>query len=1029
MIQTSLTIGQNLHGFTIVSIEPLEELNGVGIWARHEQTGAEVFHLYTDDEENLFAFAFATPPSDSTGVAHILEHSVLCGSHQYPLKDTFVVLAQGSLQTFLNAMTFPDKTVYPASSTNRQDYFNLMAVYGDAVFHPLLEEWTFMQEGHRIEIPATIEKGEPHTNGAMANRSAPLIRTGVVYNEMKGNYSSAESIAADWVFRSVLQGTPYGFDSGGDPDEIPRLSWEELRAFHRRYYSPANCRIFLYGNIPTEDQLAFLEERFFSNATDSFPFENGVAPGKRGGLFPRAPRWGEPRHIAVPYPAASPDAKSIVLLSWLAGDSTDIEETLGLAALTEVLLGHDGSPLARALVESHLGEDLAPGTGLETDLRETVFAAGLRGVAPNREKDVEALILSTLHDLVERGIPPQEIEAALFSLEFSNKELRRAGGPFSLVLMRRSLRGWLHGTSPWETLQFRRPFEQLKHRIAQNPRYFEELITRYLLDNPHRALVSVYPEVGLSQRKAEAEARELKALYERLSEEERRELLQKSEFVRQKQSEGDDPALLGRIPHLRRTDISLKVERVERSVGSLGAIPLVAHSLYTNGITYGDLAFPVDVVGKEDYALLPFLARCIPALGLPGESYAQVSSRMARVVGGFSAFLHSSSAAPGAARAVAISPGIFDLVGRDWIVFRFKTLHERFEAALPLVLDLIRAADFSDHRRLKDLLVEYRNDLISSLIQSGHSYAISAAGRYASRARYVEDLWYGIPQIGYVQTLVRDDIEKVAAKLSALRDTLVASAGLLVHLTSEDSYRERAEALLAQHLQGFSAPRPQKELFSQEVWGEAGASLASEPSQSPQRLEIFLVPPLQVGFVAQAFPAAPFASPEHSAELVLAHHVSTGPLWEKIRMQGGAYGAFAFPDGLEPVFVLATYRDPQVHRSIQSIRAVLEQASQEKLPEEYLEKIIIGAYAKETRPKTNPEKAMADFLRFLTGITERQREQKLQFLVNCTAEALAQRARELYRAYEQAPLALLAGEEVARSLEKEYRRPAIPVSI
>ena len=355
-MRTTLTKGQILKsGFEILDARELSEFGAAAIWAKHQKSGAEVFHVYNDDSENLFSFNFATPPTDSTGAAHILEHSVLCGSASYPLKDAFLVLAQGSLQTFLNALTYPDKTLYPASSVNEHDYFNLMSVYGDAVFRPLLSEWTFMQEGHHLFF----------------SPEGKLRISGVVYNEMKGAYSSLDAYAGLWSFKSILPGTPYEFESGGDPECIPDLDWQGLKDFHRAWYSPANCRVFLAGNIPTEKQLAFLDEKFFSS----------LPAGNRNVPFPKTEHWQSPRSFRIPCPAGA-EQKPTVLLSWLCGDVTDTVETLALTALTEILLGHDGSPLTRALVDSALGEDLSPVSGFERELRETSFCAGLRGVQP-----------------------------------------------------------------------------------------------------------------------------------------------------------------------------------------------------------------------------------------------------------------------------------------------------------------------------------------------------------------------------------------------------------------------------------------------------------------------------------------------------------------------------------------------------------------------------------------------------------------------------------------------------------------------
>jgi len=979
-LQAELKRGDTYAGFEILDVIFFDELKATGIHARHVRTGASLFHLLNDDEENLFSFAFATPPADSTGVAHILEHSVLCGSVNHPLKDAFLVLAQGSLQTFLNAMTFPDKTIYPASSTNETDYFNLMGVYGDAVFRPLLEEWTFLQEGRRYEI----------------NAEGRLDLTGVVYNEMKGNYSSMDSIAADWSYRSVLPGTPYAHDSGGDPDDIPKLDWEGLKRFHANAYSPANCRIFLCGNISTERQMAFLDKRFLSQ------LESGHAlPAPQ-----KAERWTEPRRIQVPCPLSG-DSKSTVLLSWLCGDSADGNETLALAALTEILLGHDGSPLARALVESHLGEDLAPASGLEGELRETVFAVGLRGVDSEAAAKVEKLVLDVLGRLATDGIATDDIDAALKSLEFSNREIRRSGGPFSLSWLRRSLRAWLHGGTPWDTLLFEPRLAYIKDNLASDPRYFESLIKRYFLDNPHRALVSIDPQEGYSERK-EAELRaSLDAHGKAMDEAARTDLKASSDELARIQALADTPEALATIPHISRKDLSREVETIPREVGAAGTIPTLSHDLFTNGIAYVDFAFPVDILDPEDYLWLPLLSRVLVSTGLPGLDWGQVSSLLARTTGAFYSMLQSGSLAPGGVRSRETPAGILELGGRDWLVFRLKALEAQLPAALDLVKRLLVEADLGDLTRLEDLVREFRNDLDSSLAPGGHSFAASRAGRRFSRSRAIDELWGGISQLEFMHKLAEGNVSSLASALVRIRDRLVSHSGLLVNITGSGAALATTRGIIASSFSDFGAPRPRSakaaessDFFELVDTGDRGDEAWSSAS-------------LQVGFGALALPAAPFAGREQAAELVLAHRLSTGALWEEIRMKGGAYGAFAHPDGLEPLFTLATYRDPAPARSLDAFTSALLSASKERIEDDDLEKAIIGTYSKEVRPRSPSEKGLSDFMRYLYGIEPLARRTKLEAIVDMTADAVADAARRLHEAKRDGYIAVLAGKTEA----------------
>ena len=943
----NLQKGQLLDsGFLIIDIVDLAEMRATGIWAKHQKCGVEVFHVLNDDSENLFAFAFATSPEDDTGAAHILEHSVLCGSQRYPLKDAFLVLAQGSLQTFLNAMTFPDKTVYPASSVNEHDYFNLMSVYGDAVFRPLLSEWAFMQEGHRYEL------------------ADKLSITGVVYNEMKGAYSTLDTYAGLWSIKAVMPDTPYSFESGGSPEHIPELSWEGLKDFHRRRYSPANCHIFLAGNIPTEKQLNFLNKQFFSTKIGE---GETAAP-----LIAKQTRWTAPQNFHVPCPAGG-DTKATVFLSWLCSDAVDTNESIALVALTEILLGHDGSPLMRTLVESGLGEDITPVSGLESELGETLFVAGLRGVDGAGEQ-VEALILNELKRLVTEGIPREEIEAALLFMEFSQREIKRSHGPFSLVWMRRALRAWLHGSKPWESLLIAPAMETLKQRLAGNSRYFESLIEKYLLNNPHRALVVLEPQEDFLPKQEAQLAATLARTERGLSTADKCRITEKSTALEKMQTESDSPEALATIPHLSRNDLSPEPEMIPRSLEDLQGIPALCHDLHTNGITYIDLALPLDVLPQEDYLWFPFFARAAISVGLPGMDYAAVSSLLARTVGGFTAILHTGSAAP--------LEGDFALANRDWLIYRLKCLDEKTAPALDIVQRLIHEADFSDTRRIRDLVLEMKNEIRSSFAPHGHHYASCRAGRFASSSTQTAETWNGITQLEFAHHLAELDIAETAAKLSRLRES-IAAGGLIVNITGSAAALKSGGALVAQRFNQLGSPKPKI------VTGAVSGTHA---------LEVFASPSLQVGFAAMTLRAAPFDTPAQTAETVLAHHLSTGALWEDIRMKGGAYGASASGDSLERSFSLSTYRDPSPLRSLDSFSTILKSSLLDggcSIEEDALVKTIIGCYSRETRPRSPAEKGITDFFRYLSRIEDGYRRRRLQRLIAASAGDIAAAQREL----------------------------------
>jgi Zn-dependent M16 (insulinase) family peptidase len=962
MMRRTIQQGAHCSGFEILETIDLPEFEARGVYARHAAGGAEVFHLCNDDPENLFAFVFATAAGDSTGVAHILEHSVLCGSRNYPLKDPFIILAQGSLKTYLNAWTYPDKTVYPASSVNETDYFNLMSVYGDAVFWPKLDEWIFRQEGWRYQ-----------RGGA----GGGLSLTGVVYNEMKGAYSSFDEYTQNWMIKSVMPDTIYAFDSGGDPQYIPDLSYEAFLRFHQEKYAPANAKIFLAGNIDTEKQLAFLNERFFSK----------LAPGRAAPPLPLARRWQKPERRTVRAPADA-EAKAMVFVSWLC--DTEAREKpaafVELYALTEALLGHDGSPLVRALIESGLGEDLAPVCGLEAELREPVWAAGLRGVKREAAPEaVEELILSELRRLAKEGIGATEIEAAILSLEFSNREIKRSDGPWSLTLLRRALHGWIHGARPWETMVFERPFAALKEALARDGRYLERRIERTLLENPHRALVTVRPDEHFLAEEDEKRARKIAAFESSLSRTERSLLDKKNRDLEKKQGKADTPGMLRKIPHLRVCDLDSRVDTVPRSLWNAGGVPVVSHRLWTNGISYINLAFPADLLDEEDCLCLPLFCHCAAALGVPGMDYAEVSSLLARTVGDFAALPYVSSAAAGE-RAVQTPAGVFEITGRDWVFFRLKCLDEKIEAALELALRVMREADFTDERRLRDLIAELKNESDASLAPYGSFYAQSRAARFANPCRAKSEALFGLTQFQWIRQAAALPAAEIGARLTKVREKLFSTAGVVVHLCGEAE--DRALALIGKHAASFGPPRPKP------AQG-AGGGFQEALSEGEAEAEVFYAPALQVGFAAMHLDARDYLDAASPFEQELAHHLSTGALWETIRMKGGAYGARAGVDALERCWSFSTYRDPQPERSLELFPEILKKAGKMKLDADTLEKVIIGAYSKTKQPRSAAQNAAYDFSLFLAGITEEMRQKRLKTLLSARPGDISGAAKRL----------------------------------
>ncbi|HHU35963.1 MAG TPA: hypothetical protein GXZ47_01905 [Treponema sp.] len=975
----TVTAGDSLHGFDIISVQDLPELESKGVFARHRETGCEVYHMVNEDEENLFSYSFMTPPADSTGVAHILEHSVLCGSKNYPLKDPFLLLAKQSVKTFLNAMTFPDKTVYPASSMVEADYFNLMSVYGDAVFFPLLEPWIFRQEGHRIE---------PAADGTFSVQ-------GVVFNEMRGNYSSFERIAGSWTIRSILEGTPYAYDSGGDPLCISDLTYEQFKEFHRTYYHPVNCRIFLYGNIPTAKQLEFLTRKFLSNfsAAPACPKISAVVPYKG------------PRTLSVPAPAQAEDDLSLVTvhMNWLLPEVTDAVSIMEASLVSEILLGHDGALLNRALLCSELGEDVAPSSGLETELQYLCYSAGLRGVKHENAETVGNLVMATLRSIAETGIPQEEIEAAVHSIDFANREIRRAGGPFALNHMRRSLRGWIHGLGPECTLRYIPAFETVKERLEKDPEYITGLIKKWFLDNTHRVLVTIYPDPDYELRVDE----QLKIIVEKATrtEDDKKRLKLEKQALLQQQQKLSTPEELSLIPHLARSDLPLLTEPIPSDIGSINSVPLIQHEQPTNGIAYVDIAFPVDTLSPEEYLLLPLFSTVLTSTGFDGVSWVEASAQSARCTGGLGTMLFTCSSVPDYTPPKVLGNGV---AGRDYLIIRLKMLETLIEPAIDLTFRFIENADFTDIDRLNDLLAEYRNDLEASIAPAGNHYALSLASALTGRSKAVDELWSGITQLKYVRTLYKTSREK--AGLRTISDRLVSirekihSSGMLVSLTGTESILTQVQKALLPHVSRFSAPSVKKATSAEELF-----SLIIDGVAESERLLVEAT--LQVGFAATVQPSSRLGEPDHPVEIVLGHLLASGPLWERIRMTGGAYGAFCYPDALEGLFIFSSYRDPSPLASIDVYYTALSEAAKTPLDTPSLEKIIIGCYSREVQPRSPSDKGFISFVRLLYGITDALRTEKIEGLLSVTPEDLMRTATALLERLNQSRHCIFAGKK------------------
>lgn len=950
----TLRPGQSLHGFRVVRVTPLPALRCTAVQARHRRTGLRLLHLHADDTENLFAIAFRTPPPDDSGVPHILEHSVLGGSRRYPVKDPFLELLKRSMATFLNAMTYSDKTVYPVASNVRQDYFNLVAVYLDAVFHPLISPMTLKQEGHHLEL------ADP------ADPASPLQIRGIVYNEMKGAYSELDSLierrSSEWLFPD----TPYGRDSGGDPEAIPGLTYDAFKGFHDRLYHPANAFVVLYGNIPTVEHFAFLAPHL----------RDLPAAAAIDSALPQQPRWPAPREREEPYPIGageSPAGKAAVTVSWLVGDTADPLLDLSLDVLDRLLLGHAGAPLYKALIDSRLGEDLTP-SGYSPGTLETTFHVGLKGTDPERKQAIVELILETLRACATRGFAADSVEAAFQQLEYAHREI---SAMYPLRLMNRVYESWLYDRDPLVGLRLGALLDQLHERYRREPDLFSRLLEERLLRNPHRLTVVFKPDPHLAARREAAFAEQMARRKAALAPADIERIVQETAELERRQSAPNSPEALATLPVLHRKDLPREPRRIPgERIGLAQGITLLRNDVFANGVNYLVQAIDLRGLPPADWAYLPLFSELFTRLGTARCPFDRMAERIAACTGGLSAEPVLAVAARDPARL------------RPALILSCKTLDRTHADALAVLRELLLELDVRDTRRLRDLVLQNKARRRSGIIDSGHRFAALHAARGLSPLTALHELLDGLPQVRLAGQLAADfdrDVEALQARLDRIRRFLLNPRRFTLSFTGSTAPCE-ASAAWAEGLARDLAAAP--------VPAEADLPVGAGAVTPP----VGLAMAADVAFCALAVPAPLCTDPAAPAAQVFSQMLSFGYLWEEVRVKGGAYGGFASYDAGAGVFEMLSYRDPDIPRTLGVFQAAREHLAGMDLGDDAIERAIITCAKGEERPiRPGPATATA-LLRHLAGLDDELRRERYHALLAVDGRAVRQAAEPLLAA-------------------------------
>ena len=937
---------KKLDAYRVVEHKMIEEMQSEGIVLEHKKTKARLFLVSNDDENKVFCIGFRTPPDNDCGLPHILEHSVLCGSDKVPLKDPFVELVKGSLNTFLNAMTYPDKTVYPVASCNDKDFHNLMDVYMDAVLHPNIykEEKIFRQEGWHYELES---------------KDAPLIYNGVVYNEMKGAYSSPESILDSVTQKTLFPDTCYGKDSGGDPVHIPELSYEKFLDFHRTYYHPSNSYIYLYGDMDMAEKLTWLDEEYLSHYEER-PVDSRIREQKA---------FAEPVEREFSYSITEGESEedaTYLSVNTVVGDDLDPKLYVAFQILEYTLLDAPGAPLKQALIDAGIGKDVMG--GYESGILQPYFSVIAKDANKEQKGEFLAIVKGTLRKLADQGINRKSLLAGMNYFEFKYREADYGSAPKGLMYGLQCLDSWLYDGDPMTHLCYQETFDFLKKEVENG--YFEQLIRDYLLDNPFEAVIVVAPEKNLTAKEDEKLAKKLAAYKASLSEEELEKLVTATRELKEYQDTPSTPEILAKIPLLKREDIEKKAETFFWKEKEEGGIKVLHHNFFTSGIGYLKVLFNTEVLPQEDLPYAGLLKSILGSISTEHYSYSDLTSEIHLNSGGvdFSVTSYPDLADP------ERFTGAF--------VASIRVLYDKLDFGFTILEEILNHSVFTDEKRLGEVIQETRSRAKMKLENAGHSTAVSRATSYFSATAYYNELTGGTAYYHFLEQLEKDYANKkgeIMVRLQEVSRKLFTRANMLVNYTADDKGYEQ----LPQNLKLLADKLPQ---------GSGEKHAFTHPVKNVNE---GLKTSAQVDYVARCGNFRDAGLEYTGALKILQVILSYDYLWLNIRVKGGAYGCMS-GFGRSGEGYLVSYRDPNLKETndiYEGIPAYLEAFDPD---ERDMTKYVIGTISNLDAPLTPSVKGSRGLSAYLSGVTEEMMQTERDQILGAAKEdirALAAQVR------------------------------------
>ena len=962
---------EELSAYQILEKREIADIGSMGYLLRHNKTGARIVLLSNDDDNKVFYIGFRTPPEDSTGVAHILEHSVLCGSREFPVKDPFVELVKGSLNTFLNAMTYPDKTVYPVASCNQKDFQNLMHVYLDAVFYPNIyqKEAIFRQEGWHYELDE--ETGE-------------LTYNGVVYNEMKGAFSSPDDVLEREIMNSLYPHTTYGCVSGGDPDVIPELTYEQFLEFHRTYYHPSNSYIYLYGDMDMVEKLEFIDEHYLS-AFEALEVNSQVET---------EPAFLKPGRKVREYPISQGEnVDENTFLSWnlAVGDSLDKNLYWAFAVLDYALCSAPGAPLKQALVERGIGKDVY--SIWERGVRQPYFSVVAKDTCLEKEQEFLTVIHEVLTGIVEKGFDDRALLAGINYYEFKYREADYGSAPKGLMYGLQALDSWLYDDgAPFIHIEANATFAALRKKVGTG--YFEGLIKRYLLENSHSCVVILKPVEGLGEKREEALRQTLAEKKSLMSETELQQIRDAFQALNDFRETLDSPEDLAKIPMLTRQDIGKDAVKLVNRETSLGGIFTLHHDLATNGIGYLRLIFKCNEIPEEYFPYIGILKGGLGLLNTEHYTYGDLFNEVNLVTGGISPVINLYSSVN--------DPGDYTLT----VELKAKVLYDNLEKALELMEEILLTSDFSDTKRLYEIMGEGKSRMQAQMTDAGHLVAAGRAASYSSPAAAAGDAVSGISfyrLVSDIEANFEEKKDKLTKTLDVLSHMIFRSENLMVDFVGD----EKALARLEKPIERLKAG-----LYSMDV--EKKCYLPA----TGRKKEGFMTS-AQVQYVCRAGNFRKKGLPYRGDLKVLKVMMGYEYLWVNVRVKGGAYGCMcSFAKTGDCYFT--SYRDPNLEKTVDVYEKASEFVKNFTADERIMTQYIIGAVSDLDMPLTPAMKGLRSLSSYMTGVTDELLQQERDQVLSASQESIRELADYIDAFMEEDCLCVVGNAQKIRGDEKLF---------